>query len=621
MSPDVITSFLTYYIRSLAERTRKEKTSVKFGFDWIIYNLALADDLTPHRLPFFRGGPTEISKTKTEAEFGIDASFLSADRQVLTLFVLKDEALCNSTWTANNFDTDLRNAAAPDLAPPEFKEVREVKIVLAYNKDEDQTGIQHFKNLTRALEGTIAGNVDLTFERWNLTTLVEKVRTKLLTPSLLPQSFFSQFAYICSQFGDFRHGSDEWTNQLVPNWRRFLDDLLKSNDIERSVHLIPVVLIILREHAGSNLSAETGWIDLAEWAMIALWQQSQTTPKAPIQKTVRQMWVNFYLAELERFYQKHATVLATEHSIATLEAGGYVDAVAAALIAFWHIGRLGIMSMSFSELLPAIEEGQKRAKHEALTQVANQLISILNANPAAKRPLLDLHHIELFLIWRALWQLDHNQYIYRWLHDLLFNLWARRSGTIPLPFIEGRNSIELVFEQVATGDKPPEFCDQSSFLVLCLLELCFSLEPARRNELLLLYYRQIVLGQRPDGQQMKNCQPIDLMGWSPPEDWPGKVLAKSLADEGESQTLDLFNVPPSADGGALADEIEAFVRQSRTLRKTGVPDGLWGSVIVLACLKHRSPLPAEFWRRSIFGPIQPTAPAEEDVSEAPAGHT
>src|SRR4051794_1048834 len=99
MSPDVRTSFLTYYVRSLAERTRAEKASTKFGFDWIIYNLALAENLTPYRFPFIRSGANAISKTKTEAEFGIDSSFLSPDRKTLTIFVLKDEVLSNSNWT------------------------------------------------------------------------------------------------------------------------------------------------------------------------------------------------------------------------------------------------------------------------------------------------------------------------------------------------------------------------------------------------------------------------------------------------------------------------------------------------------------------------------------------
>jgi hypothetical protein len=75
---DAKTSFLTYYIRSLAERTRVERSGTKFGFDWIIYNLALAADWTPHRLPFVRGGADELSKTKTENEFWIDMAFLSS---------------------------------------------------------------------------------------------------------------------------------------------------------------------------------------------------------------------------------------------------------------------------------------------------------------------------------------------------------------------------------------------------------------------------------------------------------------------------------------------------------------------------------------------------------------
>src|SRR5436190_321201 len=147
MKPDVMTSFLTYYIRSLAERTRAEKAGTKFGFDWIIYNLALAGELTPHRLPFLRGGPTEISKTKTEPEFGIDLSFLSPDRRCLHIFVLKDEVLSNANWTAKDFDGDLRRAAAPDLTSPEFKHVHDVRITLAYNKDEDQTGVKLYENL------------------------------------------------------------------------------------------------------------------------------------------------------------------------------------------------------------------------------------------------------------------------------------------------------------------------------------------------------------------------------------------------------------------------------------------------------------------------------------------
>ena len=607
MSADVTTSFLTYYIRSLAERTRVEKAATKFGFDWIIYNLALADDLTPYRLPFIRGGPTEISKTKTEAEFGIDSSFLSADRTCLHILVLKDEVLSNSTWTANDFDGDLRRAAAADLSPIEFKEVREVKVVLAYNKDEDQTGVKLYDNLTKALGTKIGDNVRLSFERWNLTTLTEKVKSKLLTPTLLPQRFFSLFSYICSQFADFRHGSDEWTKQLIPNWRRFLDDLLKDKADERTVRLLPVALLILREHGSDNPSAETGWIDLTEWAMLAVWQVHQSTNKEVVKAAVFQMWIGFYIVELERYYEAHSAELATEHSLEIIRTNSYLDPVAAAVTAFWHIARQGILAVSFAEFLRPKNDDEKKQKIEAMRKVANSLASLMNANPSTLRPLLDLHHIELFLVWRTFWQLGRREDIYKWLHGLRNCLLVRRAGTTPLPFIEGHSSLDLVFEFVATGEKPPEFCEQSSLLVLFVLELCLGLETSQRNELIALYYQQIVLGRDSNSEQLKNSKPLDLMGWGPPEDWGKKVLGKSLADEGESQTLEIFDLPAKPDGAAIAARLEEFVRQSRTAHKTAFPDGLPISVIVLACLKHRSPLPPEIWRLSIFGPL----PAEE----------
>ena len=86
---------------------------------------------------------------------------------------------------------------------------------------------------------------------------------------------------------------------------------------------------------------------------------------------------------------------------------------------------------------------------------------------------------------------------------------------------------------------------------------------------------------------------------------------KSLATEGESQTLEIFDVLPDTDGSDIAERIEAFVRQSRTLRNITIPNELPASVVVLACLKLRSPLPAEFWRLSIFGKLEPSATAPE----------
>lgn len=596
MNSNSQTAFLTYYIHSLAERTRVEKTGTKFGFDWVIYNLALADDLIPYRLPFFRAGADKISKSKTEAEFGIDCSFISPDRKTLTIYVLKDEELRNSTWIANGFEADLRNAAAPDMSPPEFGDVASVRIVLAYNKDEDETGIRLFNNLTKALGTKIGDNVAISFARWNLTIIVEQVEAKLLNASLLPQKFFSLFSYICSQFADFRHGSDEWTKQLVPNWRRFLDDVLKENPDERSVRILPVALLILRGHGKSNASAETGWIDLIEWALLAAWKVQVATQNSAVKKAVFQMWFELYVIELDRFYQTHASELAVENSLEVRGSMSYLGAVTAAVVAHWHIARLGVLAASYVELLgPESQEGNK-----GVQTVANWLVGLLNGNSSSKRPLLDIHHIELFLVWRTLWQVGRTEDIYRWLLELRNRLLVRRIGFVPLPFLEGHNSLDLVLETVAANKKPPEFCDQSSLFLLCMIELCFSLEPARRNELVALIYNQLVLGLDPKGRQFDNCQPIDLMGWGPPSDWADRILSKSLADEGESETIEIFPPTAEADGTSVAMRIKGFVAQSRAAQKFEFSEHLPVSIMILACLKHCSPLPPELWRASIF---------------------
>lgn len=123
--------------------------------------------------------------------------------------------------------------------------------------------------------------------------------------------------------------------------------------------------------------------------------------------------------------------------------------------------------------------------------------------------LLDkLPGIELFLIWRSLWRLERFEDIKHWLHNLRSNLLIRRVGRIPLPFVEGGNSLDLVFETVATGNKPAEFKDQSSLLVLFLLEICLGLDEETRNEQLEFFCQHIVLGRDSGGGQLNSQGPL-----------------------------------------------------------------------------------------------------------------
>ncbi|MCA9035677.1 MAG: hypothetical protein KDA91_11135 [Planctomycetaceae bacterium] len=603
MSADAKTSFLTFYIQSLGERTREERRGTKFGFDWIIYNLGLSEGWTPHRLPFLRSGPDETSTTKTEPEFGVDLAFLSQDRKKLRIFALKDEVLNNRNWGNHSFDIDLRNASTPDLSGAELADVESVEVILAYNKDEDDTGVRLFENLTKGLGTTVGDDVRLSFGRWNLTTIVEKVENHLLTPALLPQKFFSHFSYICAQFADFRHGSDEWTNQLIPNWRRFLEELLSEKADERCVRLLPVALLILRVHGEGNPTNETALIDLTEWGMLAAWEIARTTDKKPVAKAVANIWVSFYLTELERYYDTHSADLAVRFSLDKPSSGGFIDAVASAVLAHWHVARIGVLGISYAESLPAATDEDKHSRTEALVTVSNWLIGLLNGNPSALRPIIDLHQIELFLTWGTLMQVGREQDVFGWLTLLVNRLTMRRSGLGQLPFIEGHNSVDLAFEFAATGERPHEFCDSSSVYLMCLLELICMLPPDPRDALLESTYRRLVLALTDEGEQMRDCKPIDLMSWIPPNDWGDRVLKKSLADEGECATIHFGKLGGEGpkSGSEIVAEINVLVSETRSKRAFKYPSGLPLSVIVLGCLKHRSPLPPELWRRSIFG--------------------
>lgn len=599
---DFRTSFLTYYIQSLGERTREEKRGTKFGFDWIIYNLALSEDWIPHRLPFIRSGGGETSQTKTEPEFGVDLAFLSPDLKTLRVFVLKDEVLKNSTWGAHSFDIDLRNAAAPALDSPQTANVERVEVVLASNKDEDATGVELYNRRVAALGTRVGDKVALHFDRWNLTTIVGKVASQLLTPSLLPQKFFSHFSYICAQFADFRHGSDEWTNQLVPNWRRFLEELLSGKADERCVRLLPVSLLILREHGKDNPTQETGWIDLIEWGMLAAWNVAQSTDKTAVKSIVLRLWREFYLSALEHYYGEHHDDLGVQLSVDRPLSGSFVDTIASAVVAHWHLARIGLLGLAYAEFLPRESEEDRERHQFASNSIANWLAAFVSANPSTMRPVIDLHHIELVLVWGVLWQAGRHDDLASWLQMLTTRLFMRRSGNAQIPFVEGRNSLDLVFEFVATGKRPLEFCESSSVYLTCLMELICSLPKNRRDELLRLVYQRIVLGKADCGAQMEGCDPINLMQWMPSVGWGDRVLAESLSNEGECSTIQFEQIGGAvlSDGGEIANAIEKLVAETRVRRDFDWPAGLSFSVVILGCQKHRSPLPPEIWRRSIF---------------------
>ena len=138
---------------------------------------------------------------------------------------------------------------------------------------------------------------------------------------------------------------------------------------------------------------------------------------------------------------------------------------------------------------------------------------------------------------------------------------------------------------------------------MCLLELCFSLPDAARDTLAGLIYGRLVKGKTGDGHAIDGSKPIDLMLWLPPADWHERILTTCLAKEGECVTIALSPYDRDLSNEELVGAIRQFVDVTRRDRpfqwKTEIPM----SVVILACLRHGTPLPPELWRQSIFGEV------------------
>ena len=609
----ILSQFITDYIGALQERTEIVQNMIKTGLDWVIYQLGIAKNWSPFQLPFFRQPGEQIGKSKRgKPEFGEDVSFLSPSKQEYYIFVLKDEELTYKNWIKHDFESDLRLAMAPDLKRQGLDKVKSVNVILAYNKDEERDGVQAYDNLIAALGTKIGENITLSFERWNLTKIGEEIKTHLMSPELLPQHLTGQFRYICSQFNDFNYGTKEWKDQLLPNWRSFLQVVLEKPLDERKLRLIPLALLILNDHRKDSPNSYPAWIDLIEWAMLTLWSCYKELPghgTKKLKEAIWHIWLNFYITELERYFLAIEPVLTTQHafSVNRIGVGFGVSPVNDAYLAYWHLGRLGILTLAPQDFKIPGKSKKDVPQYDTFVQKlvkrsADWVVKCLQSNPAALRPLLDLNHIELFLIWAILFQAGRLKDIYEWLSELEARLLMRRARmNIAIPFIEANSRLDLLAEYAATGKRPYNYSDNSSYLLLMILELCFCLPEKQRDELLNRYMNRIIKGideARESIKAIKDEGVIDLQSWIPPEDWSERILRKPVWD-GIAITTGNFE-ERTGDDVPLSDKIRRFVNETRQKYPWKVDKYLPLAPYILACIKHRSPLPPEFWRGTVF---------------------
>lgn len=598
MTPETITTFLSGYLHSLREETRAEKSGVKHGFDHIILKLAEADNLVPLRLAFHRGGRSGTPKPKKEHEFGEDLKVISRDGAHLTIYVLKDEPLTYKSWITEGFEKDMTLAVAQDLSSPELRRVREVRVVLAYNKDDEARGVEAFEKFAKSRPPKVGKTAKLVLERWNLTDLTEKVRSRLVdSPAILPEQFFRSFSYICWQAEDFTHGSEQWREVLIPDWLEFLKSILHDKAGEREVRMVTMSLIVLRNHGKAAPSWETGWIELVEWAMLALWHTAAQSKDKKAQSAVWTAWVNLYLAQLEAYYEKHGALLLAKDSLACGHHAEFTEAIASHH-AYWHMGRLGILGTAVLQMADGVDsDGSKKALMTACQKVVNTVIGMINANPACLRPMLDIHHIELFLVWLLLSAVGLSQEalaIFVQIHERLV---LRRLGKGGVRLIDQNNSWPLLLEHIATGEPLSENFGKSSYLLQMVIELCVCKLGVQGEELAWEFFQHLILGQLDGGESMGFTESVELQSWIPPAGWRQEVLEKPLGHEGSCLTIRYGTVNP-VTRDEFSAEVRNFVNKTNEAHPIKKPQLVPFGASVLGCIMHKSPLPPEMWREA-----------------------
>jgi hypothetical protein len=242
--------------------------------------------------------------------------------------------------------------------------------------------------------------------------------------------------------------------------------------------------------------------------------------------------------------------------------------------------------------------------NEKRQEFANWMTMLLNANVSARRPLLDIHHIEIFLIAECFRTAGRLEDIGEFIVDLQLRLFLRRFGRNDLPFLDSANSLRNVLEQVATKPANSLVSTQSSFFVLALLELCCLIPDDSREQLIAVIHRRLVLGA-PDVGDPGEFKPLDLMSWVPPADWAQVIFAGPI-QEGEAVVVHPFSDNRDAAAPEILAGMRRIVTEMRKVQTFQLPAEIPLAALVLACLRYGSPLPPEIWRRHTFPVEEPS---------------
>lgn len=577
--------FITQYLSSLSERTERLKNGdLKIGFDWIIYQYGFFRHWQQIRQPFSIEGKDKIITHKTEPEFGIDFCFYDDINKEIIVFVLKAEKLTYSNWISKNFCSDIERAIHPNLEKTgvDVDKIEKYKVIVVYNKTDDENGKECFDAFVKSSSKTIYdGKIKVLFERWNIDRFSSEVTKNLLIPDVLPSHLSSLLAYITYLFKNIEYGTTAWDNQLLPNFKNFLNLVFNNGIDERKLYLIPFALSIIKGDK-DNSNSKVAWIELIEWSILKLLDITLNSNRK-IKNIVDDIWNNFYIEELSLYFEVNRGVLCSKNGIIVSKTP-CSDLILINTInsAYWHIGRLVLLAISRIKI-------DVSNKTNSANYYCNYLIAVLNGNSSIFYPIIDLHHIQLFMIFYLFYLSNRMDVFYSFINDLISYLVPRKFPDFSISFINSSNDLTIVADWVTKQIKIPQTSNESSYLLTMLLEICLIFDEEKATKIIDDFFEGVINENKKIGTKQ-----INLVSWLPDEDWEEKIFKKQI------QTgigISTGNFSDFHNKKSKYENIKSFIDVSEEkdidVSKLKCPFPSY----LLACIKNKSPLPPAFWRQ------------------------
>ena len=402
-----------------------------------------------------------------------------------------------------------KDAGFKDSSIPNLNKLPK-KIILAHNGELKS----NFRNLFNDFIENEFTSAGIEFEHWDIYKLTELFSKYLLNEYLLVKPellnlFKKSLAFLDVPEYDFKH------------FKLLVDYLLKSypkytpRNIRKIISTFCMIGAMILHYAkdADNLHPAK---DCLTYMLLKVWgwileKKAINSKKIAISEFIKLHMIHFQMLEL---YFAKTIPIAKEKDGLFSEKGGYFEKIGYPMRSFEY---LAYLIYHYQTYFLTTTDNEKRKE---ITKNFNELVkTIIHNNSGCSRPLFDNHSVPIVLTLIFLIMNDEKDFAAKYLSDILNNIAL-------LKFIDGKfpeltNNLDSLIEYCATGKRPENYTDESSYLMNTLFEFSVILE---RKELFDEFWELLT-------------KDLHLLVYFPPEDIIENehiLFQKELLEEGKT---------------------------------------------------------------------------------------